>query len=329
MLGIDSLYQGQNNEPRKKNMKHVLLATTALTMTASVAAADISFSGRTGAGVASTATAGTNGVGTAATETGAKSVVWSGVDLNVAASTTTDYGVTISMSDDFGGGNLPDYADKELDEQTSDLDQPAISVAYGGWSATFDEQQVDDLYDNTQNGDIGISGSVGALSIGITYDTDAKVHGGTGANAAIKNANTSYSLGYSIPAPGSGSIALKVLGTDANDSGDAAMEWSGSYAFSNGMTLTIEADNKGKAEDVTTAKVAYTLGALNLSLSADDNDDWDGSVSYSAGGFTASYATDEESAWEADVTMALGGNASLKASSDSTEFSVLGLEFTF
>ena len=108
-------------------MKNVLLATTALTMTASLAAAEVSLSGRAGAGVANTDGAGTNGL--AAT---VESEVWSGIDLNVSASVTTDSGVTVSVADDFGGGKLPDYADKELDAQTSDLDTPSVTVAVGG-----------------------------------------------------------------------------------------------------------------------------------------------------------------------------------------------------
>ena len=71
-------------------MKHVLLATTALAMTASFAAAEVSLSGTAGAGTISVAKVGTG-------NTTAKSQVWSGIDLNVGASVTTDSGVTISV----------------------------------------------------------------------------------------------------------------------------------------------------------------------------------------------------------------------------------------
>ncbi len=299
-------------------MKHVLLATTALAMTTSLAAAEVSLSGRAGAGVANTAAAGTNGV-----SAGVTSEIWSGIDLNVSASVTTDNGVTISAGDDFGGGKLPDYADKELDAQTSDLDTPGVTVAVGGWSVGFDNQAKDDRYDNTQNGDITIDGTVGGLSVGITYDTDAQVHGGAGANAAIMNAGTSYALGYTM-----GDISLSVTGTDANDAGDAAMEWSGSYAMGD-MTLSLSSDNNGAGDDVTEMGIAYAMGDLSVSLSADDANDWNASASYSTGGMSVSYATDEESAWEADVSYALGSGASVNASTDSTEFSVVGIEFTF
>ena len=290
-------------------MKHVLLATTALAMTASFAAADVSLSGRAGAGSISGDTAGGDGMAT-----GVTSEIWSGIDLNVSASVTTDSGVTVSVADDFGGGKLPDYADKELDEQTSDLDTPAVSVAFGGTKVTFDNQAIDDRYDNSQNGDIAIDTTVGGATIGITFDTDA----------AADNATTSYAIGYTM-----GDITLSVIGTDADDANNSAMVWSASWAMNSDITLSLESDNMGAGDDVTTGTVAYTMGALALSLSADDNDDWNASATYTAGALSVTYATDEESAWEADATYSMGSGVSLRASSDNTNTSIIGVEFTF
>ena len=290
-------------------MKHVLLATTALAMTASFAAADVSLSGRAGAGSISGDTAGGDGMAT-----GVKAEIWSGIDLNVSASVTTDSGVTVSVADDFGGGKLPDYADKELDAQTSDLDTPAVSVAFGDTTVKFDNQAIDDRYDNSQNGDIAIDTTVGGATIGITFDTDA----------AADNATTSYAIGYTM-----GDITLSVTGTDANDDDDAAMVWSASWAMNSDITLSLKSDNKGAADDVTTGTVAYSMGDLALSLSADDNDDWNASATYSAGALSVTYATDEESAWEADVSYDMGSGVALKASSDNTNTSIIGIDFTF
>ena len=71
------------------------------------------------------------------------------------------------------------------------------------------------------------------------------------------------------------------------------------------------------------------MGDLALSLSADDNDDWNASATYSAGALSVTYATDEESAWEADVSYDMGSGVSLKASSDHAETSVVGIQFSF
>ena len=294
-----------------KATKHVLLATTALVMTASLASAEVSLSGRAGAGVANTATAGTNGIGTVAN--GITSMVWSGIDLNVSASVTTDTGLTVSVSDDFGGGFLPDYEDKEVDEQSSNLDTPLVTVGAGGWSVGFDADAVDDRYDDDlTGGDISIDGSVGGLSVGITYDTEP----------AAADPGTSYALGYTM-----GDIGLSVTGTD-NFNGDAAMAYTASYTMGD-MTLSLSSDNNAAADDVTEFGLAYTMGDISLAVSADDANDWDASASFSSGGITVAYATDENSAWEADVSYAIGSGVSVIAATDSTEFSAVGIEFTF
>ena len=290
-------------------MKHVLLATTALAMTASFAAADVSLSGRAGAGSISGDTAGGDGMAT-----GVTSEIWSGIDLNVSASVTTDSGVTVTVADDFGGGKLPDYADKELDAQTSDLEDPTISVAFGGTTVKFDRQAIDDRYDNSQNGDIAIDTTVGGATIGITFDTDA----------AADNATTSYAIGYTM-----GDITLSVIGTDADDANNSAMVWSASWAMSSNITLSLESDNMGAGDDVTTGTVAYKMGDLSLTLSADDNDDWDASATYAAGALSVTYATNEASEWEADVSYDMGSGVSLKAGSDHAETSVVGIQFSF
>jgi len=290
-------------------MKHVLLATTALAMTASFAAADVSLSGRAAAGSISGDTAGGDGMAA-----GVSSEVYSGIDVNISASVTTDSGVTVSVADDIGGGKLPDYADKELDAQTADIGTPGVSIAFGDTTVKFDNQAIDDRYDNSQNGDIAIDTTVGGATIGITFDTDA----------AADNATTSYAIGYTM-----GDITLSVSGTDADDNDDAAMVWSASWAMSSDITLSLKSDNKGAGDDVTTGTVAYSMGDLALSLSADDNDDWNASATYSAGALSVTYATDEESAWEADVSYDMGSGVALKASSDSTNTSIIGIDFTF
>lgn len=290
-------------------MKHILLATTALAMSSSLAMADISMSGRAAAGSISGDTAGGDGMAA-----GVTSEVYSGIDINISASVTTDGGVTVSVADDIGGGKLPDYADKELDSQGSALGTPGVSLAFGSTTVKFDNQAIDDRYDNDQNGDIAIDTTVGGATIGITFDTDA----------AADNATTSYAVGYSV-----NGVTLSVTGTDANDSDDAAMVWSAKWAATSDISLTLKSDNKGQGDDVTTGTIGYSMGALSLSLSADDNDDWNASATYTAGALTATYATDEESAWEADVSYDMGSGVALKASSDNTNTSIIGIDFTF
>jgi outer membrane protein OmpU len=289
-------------------MKHVLLATTALAMTTSLAAAEVSLSGKAGAGVASVKVAGTKNL-----ETGAKSEIWTGIDLDVSASVTTDGGLTLTVSDDFGGGKLPDYADKELDLQSSDLDTPAVSASMGSTTVTFDRQAIDDLYDDDQTGDLGLSTSIGGVAVGLTYDTEA----------AAGEPQLSYSASGSM-----GAIAVGLIGTDANDDGKSAYKVSASIGLGD-ATVSASADMVDGADAVTEFGVAYAMGDVSLSYSADNQEDWDASVSYSAGNMTVSYATDEEDAYEIDASVSMGGGVSVNASTDSNDTMLLGVGFTF
>ena len=292
-------------------MKKILLATSALAMTASFAAAEVSVSGAAGAGVISGA-AGAGNMGA-----GVKSRVWAGIDLNFGASVTTDSGITLGVSEDIGGGDLADYADKEINDQGNSMGDPKVTVAFGSTTISIKEDGIDDLYDDGHAGDIGIATSLGGASVGITYKAND--------NGDTVNKSTSYSLGYTM-----GDVSLSVAGTD-NDSGSSgsAMKWSASYAMGD-MTLGLSSDNNGTGASTTKGSVSYNVGGgLSVSLSADDADDWDASATYTGGALTVTYATDEESAWEADVKYDMGGGVSINAAADSNETSVLGINFSF
>ena len=97
-------------------MKKVLLATSALTLSAGFASADVSMSGTGGAGVFGAA--------------GADLSVYSGVDLGFALSGASDNGMTFSASLDMGGGQTLDTGDFELDTQDMGTDDN-VSVAIG------------------------------------------------------------------------------------------------------------------------------------------------------------------------------------------------------
>jgi len=295
-------------------MKHVLLATTALAMTASFASAEVNFSGKANAGFSNTTTAGV--------ETNDAS---SGIDLNVSASVTTDTGVTITVSDDFGGGDLIDWNDDyAVEAQGSDLDQPTVTIAMGGSSLTIDPDEVDDLYDDSQAGDAQVSTSVMGFSIDYVMSNNTDDDGN--AEGTTTTGTNSYKISYSA-----GAVSFSIAGTDSGDAGEnEAMKWSASYAMGD-MTLGLEMNNNGDLDDTTKGSISYAMGnGLSVSLSADDNDDWDASVSWSQGGITVSYATDEDSQFEAHATYDLGGGAKIfAATTEANDFSALGIEFTF
>jgi len=297
-------------------MKKILFATTALVMTAGVASAEIAFSGKAGAGIGKTA----------ATD----ATVWSGFDLDFKASTTTDSGITITFSEDIGGGSLADYDDDYAVEAQSAVTActnagctttgtaiaggtPKVTIGMGTTTLALKSGGIDDRYDDDQSGDIGIDAAIGDYKVGLTVDT---------APAANKP-------GFSYSASGTvAGIALSVAGTDGNASGDAAMKISAGYTI-DALKLTLTSDNKGAAATVNKLALAYSAGAMSVSVSADDNDDWDLGVGYSEGALAFNVATDEADAWEANMTYNLGGGATFKASANEAEYVAAGIQFTF
>ena len=352
-------------------MKKVLLATSALFLTAGVASAEITFSGTAGAGIfkqgkIAAVAAPTGAALTAAQEalveaedeaadalaaallepsqenivalseaieaavaadeavTGTDAVaaekdyrVYSGIDIEIKASTTTDNGMTISASTDMGAGSLLDAADRELDAQSDDLTAPSVVIAYNGVSVELESEGVDDYVDgDLENYDIGITGAFGGLSFGIALETESKTA-----------SDYSATLGYSVAG------ATVTISQNDVDGGEDRRSAALSYTMGD-VTLTLKNDTFGAAKDKNTVSVKYVAGPATISLSATDakvagKDEWNASVAYTVGAYTINAATDESDAWHSNVAYDLGGGATMTVGVDSTETSFAGVSFAF
>ena len=276
-------------------MKKVLLATTALTLSAGFASADVSMSGTGGAGVFGAA--------------GADLSVYSGVDLGFAISGASDNGMTFSASLDMGGGQTLDVGDFELDTQDMGTDDNAsVAIGVGGVTITLSQDGVDDLYDDDIAGDIGISGAMGDLTYSVV----------TGLEDADP---TSISIGYSAGAI-SGSVAT-------SDQGDASTV-SVSYAMGD-ITLSAESDTDRTGADTSTVGVSYSM-ADGMTVSVEESEGViEASVAYSSGaisvGVTADDATTES--WEATMAYDLGGGATFNLGTNQDETTFAGVCFSF
>jgi outer membrane protein OmpU len=274
-------------------MKNVLFATTALVLTAGVASAEVTFSGSAGAGVSQTA--------------GTDMTVWSGIDLNVAASATTDNGVTVSVSEDFGGGFLADYDDDyAVEEQTSDLDQPTITIAAGAVTVSLEDNAIDHLDDDGVQGDMGVSVAMGDATISVVMDVDGD-----------SGTDFSWSLGYTM-----GQIALSASGQDDSSNFGAT------YTMGD-VVLGVSTDDNGAGTTTNEVTVDYTAGAMTLGLAADDQDSWSVAVGYTAGAMTINFGTDQDSAWDMNASYDLGGGVTARASINEAEFMAAGINFAF
>ena len=330
-------------------MKKVLLATTALFVTAGVASAEVSFSGTTQVSVSDTNSAG-NDLNTH-------------IDFNVAVSSTTDSGVTMSAGFGYDAGRQVDTADFELDaEEAADskiaikddtvaadegkLDTaattnansnsawttaaPSLTIGYNGITITADGSGVADLYNGDVNsGDLGIAGSMGGLSFGLT----------TGMSKG--DDNSSMSLGYAM-----GDITASYVSTNNSD-GRATDASKISLGYKTGdATITVASDDRDDTADaVQSVAVAYSMDAIKVSVSAASTgasgssigDDWDVSVSYTTGAITASLATDEDSVSKISASYDLGGGANAflvnRSGTDGAgankDFMAVGLNFAF
>ena len=276
-------------------MKKVLLATSALTLSAGFASADVSMSGTGGAGVF-----GANG---------ADLSVYSGVDLGFSLSGASDNGMTFSASLDMGGGQTLDVGDFELDTQDMGTDDNvAVTIGVSGLTIELSQDGVDDLYDDDIAGDIGISGAMGDLTYSVV----------TGLEDADP---TSLSIGYSAGAI-SGSVAT-------SDEGDASTV-TVTYAMGD-ITISAESDTDRAGADTSSVTVTYAM-ADGMSVSLENSEDVNTlGVSYSSGAVSVAVEADDatDESWEATMAYDLGGGATFNLGTNDDETTFAGVGFSF
>ena len=304
-------------------MKKVLLTTTALVMTAGVAAAEVSISGKTQINVTATG----NG----------DNVLNTHLDMNMAVSGSYDNGMTMSTSVGIDLGREADYNDDfQLDaaEAGAQTSAPSMTIGYAGYTITADGEGLDNLYDDgNTSGNLGIAGSMGGIDFALTTNID----GGDSVN--------SYKLSYAM-----GDVTATVTGTNDHDNATAGVT-SGdatkvvvAYAMGD-TTLTYTSDDGDDTADaVTKIGVSTKIDSLTLTYVAASNgtagsdigDDWDATIAYSAGALGASYTLDEDDRGRLVVDYDLGGGASAfatmqagAANDGSGDFTAMGINFKF
>ena len=110
--------------------------------------------------------------GTAAKKAG-DMTAYSGYDLEVAVSSTLDNGMVLSAGFDMGAGSIADRDDdRVLDAQGAAVALSAVTIKNGGVTYVIGNDEIDDLYDDTQNGDVSVSGAMGGISYTLVADLD-------------------------------------------------------------------------------------------------------------------------------------------------------------
>jgi len=247
-------------------MKKVLLTSTALVMTAGVAAAEPTIS------ASAELSYGNFGTGLTALDSAAAG----GTVPDAAFGSTAD--LTISGSG--GGGSISYSASLEMDEGGDGPDMGPLSIATGGLTFLYDKNAISGIA--TANAtDMSAAGAVAANDV----DGEDNSHG-------------DYSISYSA----GGLSAGYTVDEDTEDSLMTLGYASGALTVS--LAMLDETDNGGSEKATTT--VGYVMGDATISLAAADDDTWDASVAYVSGSTTMTVATDENSIYSVGLAYAAG-----------------------
>jgi outer membrane protein OmpU len=292
-------------------MKKVLLTTTALVMTAGVAAAEVSLSG--------------TGQVSLSSVNGADNVLNTHIDLNASVSATAENGMTFSTSVGYDNGTMSDYNDDfENDVEAGagawDAGAPEVAIGFNGFTITAQQDGVDNLFDDAAAEDLGIAGSMGGISFAVTSDMDDN--------------DSSYSASYSM-----GDLTASIVGTNAAAVGGSANKVSIAYTMGD-LTVSASSQNEaGTAEDDQTLGFSYAMDAISVSYtsinpgSGDMGDEWDASISYTAGALSASYAMDEADETHLIAEYDLGGATAFFSNTSSDraagDYQAMGINFSF
>ena len=301
-------------------MKRILLTTTSLVLAAGFASADVSFSGTAGVALIDD-----NGASLAGRD---DMFAESYYDLDITATAESDNGISVKLGLDIGSGGKIDYDDDDkLEVQSAAPGDADVAVSYNGWTLAVDQDGIDNLFDDSQQEDVSLSGAVMGWTVALTSDQE--------------NSTSSYKLGGTV-----GGVSVTLTGTDNDDNGGDASKVAVSYPMG-ALTLSASVEDESKAdgsEDDSTVGIKYAMNdALSLSYTSikpgsrtgdDFGDEWDAKVSYSAAGVTASFAVDEADATTVIAEYTLGGGATAFAAmhdkaGTASDLTAIGLTFAF
>ena len=306
-------------------MKKVLLTSTALVMTAGVAAAEMTMS------ASAKLTYGNFGTGNYRAGYSAP-VVPNSYAINAAtgAVTTTAATYTTGGAGAAGTSNVTALSTADLTKGETAHDAATGTAAQklkaGLDAAMLSHARRQAAPDSawSSEADLDIAGSGGGGNV--TYSATLELDESGEAAGAFSIATGGLTFKYDANDIGT----LVVAGADGEDdkTGDymvtyAAGGLSASYetdttsedteikvSYNTGdltVGLTMDENNNAIGGDaLTTTSVGYVMGDATIAISADDADDWDASVAYLSGNTTMTLAADEESIYSLKLAYAAG-----------------------
>ena len=271
-------------------MKRILLTSTALTMVAGIASADVSVAGSFKLGFNDTsATTGDNNYG-----------VYNDAGLTFAMSSVMDSGMTASITADMNGGAAGDTLNNASDKYTLSLASDGLNVTFGSteYSAKANFKAAGDMATDTWSNQNDSGGNVLRADVtlgGLAVSAAALVTPGAKASPNAVSISVGGSLGG----------ATYVIANEGSVMGISVATAMG------GSTITSAYTTDG-TDTSTGVKVAYPMGAITTTASyvmesaTATGDAWNVAAVYAAGGSTVTFKTDEATQNSVEGTMTMG-----------------------
>ena len=279
-------------------MKRILLTSTALTMVAGIASADVSVAGSFKLGFNDTsATTGDNNYG-----------VYNDAGLTFAMSSVMDSGMTAGITVDLNQGAaatpVAPYANDTLnngsDKYTLSLASDGLNVTFGSteYSAKANFKAAGDMATDTWSNQNDSGGNVLRADVtlgGLAVSAAALVTPGAQASPNAVSISVGGSLGG----------ATYVIANEGSVMGISVATAMG------GSTLTSAYTTDG-TDTSTGVKIAYPMGAITTTASyvmesaTATGDAWNVAAVYAAGGSTVTFKTDEATQNSVEGTMTMG-----------------------
>ena len=278
-------------------MKKILLATTVLAMSATVAAAEVTLGGSATMGVAR------DGAGAFETYSTAK--------LSVTMSGETDGGLSFGASMSATAGQSYTFADDDgFAAEGGAFGQPEVflSGAFGKLSMKQNGYNYFVHDDDDNDADVKYEVTSGGLSFGLVANEN---------DANTNQWEYSVKVGYSQD-------ALSVSAAYDTDGGGAM----GSIGYTMGaLTATVVVKNDVAGDNSLT--LAYAANGISASVKLEDDSDWKVTAGYSANGMSLGMETNQSDAWKITAGYDLGGGAAIEAGVNYTNDAYAGVAFTF
>ena len=259
-------------------MKNILLATSAIALTAGYAAADVSYS------ASASLSYGNFGTGTAAT---------------AAYAYSSEFDFTITGSGEAGGVSYS--ASMTLDEGGAD-DTGAFSMSTNGLSIAYDRNDFGGLVDagldgeDDDAGDLMISYANGAFSISHEMDTDPSAAAAVLSGVDVNDGRYETLISYSANGL---SVGIEISDDDGEGPNGAVNTVSVGYTMG-AMTVRYDVDDQA-AQDYD-ALVTYTMGDTVLSAGTDESESHYAGITTSFGGLSLTARSETDGSTASGVT---------------------------